>query len=304
MTDMKPRPRGRWTWPVIVGVIVIVLVIIIVRWIPCRFCPPTGGGGVETPFAATLEITHEDIAALVPISNSFSSLLDGDENADLSQDFSNYWFGTLLQLGRYGSTADDAYFTRAVFYDGEVEAKVLERNEFLWLNVVADRSDAEAAPLLPEEAFLLVPRSLTPGVECPVPSDPPSICDLVMAARGKTVTVEGEEEPFFLDESCLRTRQIHRGMERVSNVVTVWQGDGGHTWKVDPSIQGGSPGKPARRSRLLVQLPDQVSVQAWRWSEDCKLAAVELPDGIDRIVFEHDFGPGPDGGIRQDPPWP
>ena len=292
------RVGRSWFWALVGGLVSLIIIVLVIIFVfPCRFCPD------PMPFVPTLTLTHEEIVALTPISNSFSTLVDGEAADGTMTDpsnLSNYWFGTLIQLGQYGRNVFQPHFTRADFYaDGEVVGS-LRSGEFVWLNIVAERSGALADPMATDEVLWLLPRYLTQKHGCPPPAGALGICEelwqTVTTANGTTLGI---------DPLCLRERTIHHDM-RVSNLVTLWQGDGGHTWHVDPSVEDAGEHRPKRRSRFLVHIPDPFTVKAYMWSgpDQCSLVEVALPEKIERIVFEHGFGDDVEPGIRQDPPWP
>jgi len=192
-----------------------------------------------------------------------------------------HWSGILFQIGDFPSAHYD--LAEITFSTEGSTIRTLSRSDYsdtsgkaFWINIVSrERNATHQPPMDPGDVLALYPGPYPTGPCSSIPTSIPPI--------------------------CLRTAQLHAGMDRVIGLITYWQGANGFELE-------------AKQAENWLG-----SSFEFRLKDDFKVAVYEIntatsPRTVTPVGTPHDYGTidlvtvkkhlkGPSDGDKQDPPW-
>jgi len=220
-----------------------------------------------------LVMEDNELGSWIAMNNTFAMPPPADREVDKIY----FWTGILIQIGNLHAENefDEVNFSK----NGSLVGTALKWSDYpsgeaFWVNIVSRSSENHVDPLKPEKVLEL----------CPGPYLSPHPCSV---ATG--------------DPICLRTAQLHPGMDRVIGVITYWQGPNGFDLEAKQEEE-------FLDNRFDFKLKDDFKVEVYEISTGTNPRTVTP-------IITHDFGAidlitvkkkptGPQDGDKQDPPWP
>lgn len=217
----------------------------------------------------------------IAINNQFAV----PEPADQESGKKYEWSGILLQVGDYvGDVDPQCHFLEVAFFkNGTAVGSSLHRTGFadktFWVNIVSKPRDASYVdPMKPDHVLALLPGAYPAGHPC---------------AAIETSSCYSPDQ-----SGCLRSRKLHGAMERVTGVITYWQGAQGY------DLLARQP-DPTRGTGFELRLKDGFKVDVYTIDASGTVSPRESHSygEIDLIKVAVSCE-GPENGDKQDPPWP
>jgi len=265
--------------------IVLALVAASMLWGCCDWCPPnppqtTTVKGAKPKWNFRMVLSEDCVGPWAPLNNSFATY-NGNPTTDATR-----WHGVFAQLGKYDDFGDRFMSVKLSKNGGTVLE--LARNEFTWVNIVSDSSEAlSTPPMVPDDVVHLVPPS---GTTCG-------------AVESCASTAGCVTDPNWM--KCFRQEKIHKDLT-VDSVVTLWTSKDGYRVKAD-AVEWNTT-HPAGLMRYEFQLEEEVQIDIYR-SSNATPDFSYAPGDVDLIEFTTDTKgttppTGPSHGTTDSPPWP